>query len=277
MLKSTSPILITDASLQNVFDNAPPNQDLRLAVCVDCLQDAPAGTQEVFIWDFFDEYGNVIPNREASQVAKPEKGSFVYNIKYQAPAGKPGEFAMFTLAWLNGQTGQILDRLQLVRVVLVAGAPQNKARALNETKGKVESRSKGVENAAAAIGSAFSAHDGAKGLKVKIQSKEADGKVKFEVQANRDCSAILLDLSSSGDLSMLAPMKGQKPLKLKANEKTAVPAGGEGFTLSGPEGVEMVAVLALEDPGKPAAPAAEAGKTPEKGKEPLGKLFEKKP
>ncbi|MCX7012469.1 MAG: DUF4384 domain-containing protein [Candidatus Sumerlaeota bacterium] len=244
-LHAATTILITDPNFQQVFPTAAPGLDLRLAIAVDILKDPPPGAQEVFIFSFFDEYGAWIADRDAGQVIKPQKGSFIYNVKYQAPAGKPGEFALFFQAWIDS-AGKTIDTLQMVTIVLVSGAPQNRA-ALDKARGKVDSRAKGVEANAAALGATFRTREGAKGLTVKIQPRESGDHVAFDLSANRDCQAVLLDLSSGGELKMLAPAKGQKPLSLKAGEKTAFPAGGEGLRISGPAGVETVAVLALED------------------------------
>ena len=241
LLTPKSSIVILDASGQQQLPNVPPNQDVVLAIMVTCGA-PPVGVEivELGVWSFFDANGIWLKGREIANKFDATQGDFVYKCKYRAPQGVPGEYTHFTLLWANARTAEIIDELGAVRPLIVATAgPQGAVSALPE---KMPAGSRGASSRDLGyLAAAFSQRPGRDGLKVSMEAQRKDNKVRFLINADRDCEAILLNMASSGQVKVLSA----KPLSLSAGKALTFPSGAEGLELSGPKGEERLAVLAL--------------------------------
>ena len=251
-LKLLSPIVIGNNDFSEFYDMAPAGQDVKLGIAVEATQQPPAGAIEVASWSFFDAAGTWLPDRESILPGEAKVGKFIYSLAYRAPENTPGEYVLFNLLWFSPEESQILDRVGSVRPIVAQqpGQPQA-ARMRGALPLSRATQSAGLGgDAAGAVASVFVTRPGQGGLRVSIDSRQEDSRVRFALNATRDCYAILLNLSTRGRLTVLAPRDGDKPLRLRRGDETVFPSGGQALALSGPEGLEWVAVLALEKPAR---------------------------
>ena len=157
--------------------------------------------------------------------------------------------AAFSLLWVNGKSGDLIDKVGLVRTVPVgAGGAGGKAGWSGRAGRSLDAGSTARAAALVPLGRMLARRAGAGGLTVALRAERAAGRVKFSLRANRNCRAVLFDLSSGGRLALLAPQPNGPPIALKAGQELALPAQGPGFSLTGPRGVNRICVLALEEP-----------------------------
>ncbi|MCX7012468.1 MAG: S8 family serine peptidase [Candidatus Sumerlaeota bacterium] len=261
LLTLLSPIRITDQSGQQEFPSVQPNQEAFLTVLAHCGE-APLGTAPMLLalWTFYDAQGRWLKERTQAAPYEATPGDAGYQLRYKAPAGATGEYAVFTLFMPDQATGQMLDQVGALRPIQIGQGGQSFGKGPGAlTRSQADAKQAAALRDLAKAYSAFRERTGQGGLRVSINAQRDGDRVKFLLKADKDCEAVLLDQSSNGKLALL-PGKG-KTLQLKAGKETEFPAGGAGFALSGPRGEELVAVLALRqapkfDASDPAAAAA---------------------
>ena len=91
-------------------------------------------------------------------------------------------------------------------------------------------------------------------LKVEIWSDKnsylVGEKMKFHVRVNRDCYLTLLDLGTSGNVTVLFPNYYTKSNAVKADAEYIIPdpSAGFEFDVTGPKGIDLIRAIASKEP-----------------------------